>query len=92
MIIFLQTIVLSVAHLDLPSVEVTVLTNLRHFESFSRASESLARLREGLTSHLSGEFLVQELRETLRYLGSITGQVANSEILEAIFSRFCIGK
>ena len=88
----LHTLLLAAAHRDLPSGEATVVTNLRHFEALSRASESLGRLRQGLTSHLSGEFLAQELRETLHHLGSITGQVANSEILQAIFSRFCIGK
>lgn len=88
----LHTLLLAAAHRDLPMGEATVVTNLRHFEALSLASASLVRLREGLSSHLSGEFLAQELRETLHHLGSITGQVANDEILEAIFSRFCIGK
>ncbi|MGE4569000.1 MAG: tRNA uridine-5-carboxymethylaminomethyl(34) synthesis GTPase MnmE [Bacteroidales bacterium] len=88
----LHTLLLAAAHRDLPSGEATVVTNLRHFEALSLASESLTRLRHGLTSHLSGEFLAQELRETLHHLGAITGKVANGEILEAIFSRFCIGK
>jgi tRNA modification GTPase len=41
---------------------------------------------------LSSDLVSQDLREAMHYLGEITGQVSNEEVLGAIFSKFCIGK
>ncbi len=41
---------------------------------------------------ISSEFISQDLRQVLYYLGTITGEITNDEILGNIFSKFCIGK
>ena len=69
-----------------------LVTNLRHYEALTKASESLVKVREGLESGISTEFVAQDLKEVLYYLGSITGEISADEILSSIFSRFCIGK
>lgn len=70
----------------------TIVTNARHFEALERASEALGRASEALSSGLSGELLSEEVRAVLSILGEITGEVTSDDILQNIFSRFCIGK
>lgn len=69
-----------------------LVTNLRHYEALKKASESLMRVKEGLLSGLSTEFVAQDLKEVLYCLGSITGEITSGEILKNVFGRFCIGK
>ena len=70
----------------------TVVTNLRHYEALQQALTAVERVEEGLVSGLSADLLAIDIRETLYYLGSITGAVSNDEVLGNIFSKFCIGK
>jgi tRNA modification GTPase len=69
-----------------------IITNLRHYESLTNAGKAIERVIEGLNSNISGDFLSQDIRECLYYLGSITGEVSTDEILGNIFRNFCIGK
>lgn len=78
--------------LDQIGEEDTIVTNIRHYEALTRAYESLQRVRTGMEQHISGEFLAQDIRECLQYLGEITGEISNDEILGHIFKHFCIGK
>lgn len=70
----------------------TVVTNLRHYQALQQALAAVERVEEGLASGLSADLLAIDIRETLYYLGSITGAVSNDEVLGNIFSKFCIGK
>jgi tRNA modification GTPase len=70
----------------------TIVTNARHHEALSKALESILRVKDGLKNDISGDFLAQDIREVLHYLGSITGQISTDEILGNIFRNFCIGK
>lgn len=74
------------------SAETLMITNARHYEELTRAGESISRVIDGLTSGLPGDLIAQDLRETARHLGSITGAVTPDLLLSSIFSRFCIGK
>ena len=69
-----------------------IVTNARHFEALTNALEGIERVIEGLENNISGDFLAQDIREVLYYIGSITGQISNDEILGTIFKNFCIGK
>ena len=70
----------------------TLVTNMRHYESLRRSKENLEQVREGIMVGLSADLLSQDLRQALFYLGSITGEITNDEVLGNIFGRFCIGK
>jgi tRNA modification GTPase len=72
--------------------EDVIVTNIRHYEALTKALEAIERTIAGLESNLSGEFLSQDIRECLYYLGSITGQITSDEVLGNIFKNFCIGK
>lgn len=69
-----------------------IVTNARHHEALSKALDSIQRVEQGLNNGISGDFLAQDIREVLHYLGSITGQISTDEILGTIFKNFCIGK
>jgi tRNA modification GTPase len=69
-----------------------IVTNIRHYEALTKARQAILRVLHGLNEGISGEFLSQDIRECMHYLGEITGQITNDEILGNIFSRFCIGK
>ena len=69
-----------------------VVSNLRHFEALTRASESLTRVIEGLHAQLSGDFVSQDLRETIHHLSDIIGEVTPDSVLHTIFREFCVGK
>lgn len=76
----------------LASPDATLVTNIRHFEALTHASEALSRVKEGLQINIPTDLVSQDLREALHYLGSITGEITTDEVLGSIFSRFCIGK
>ena len=78
----------------LPEVdnEALIVTNARHYEALVRAGEAIARALEGLRAGVSGDFVSQDIRECMHYLGEITGEISTDDILGEIFSHFCIGK
>ena len=78
--------------LDSISEDAVIVTNVRHFEALTRAHESIERVQLGLDNQISGDFLAQDIRECLLFLGEITGEISNDEILGHIFKNFCIGK
>jgi len=78
--------------LDSISEDAVIVTNVRHFEALSKALESIERVQLGLENLISGDFLAQDIRECLYFLGEITGEISNDEILGHIFKNFCIGK
>lgn len=69
-----------------------IVTNVRHYEALRQALLAIQRVIEGLDHDISGDFLSQDIRECMHYLGEITGQISNDEILGNIFANFCVGK
>ena len=70
----------------------TIVTNSRHAEALRNAEDALQRVNEGLEKKLSGELLASDIRIALHHLGLITGEISTNDLLQNIFSRFCIGK
>lgn len=69
-----------------------IITNLRHKICLENVVISLTEAVKSLNDNMSGEFVSVDLRNALKYLGEITGEVTNDEILNNIFGKFCIGK
>lgn len=69
-----------------------VVTNARHYEALVNAEKSLNRVIQGIKTGISGDFIAQDLRETIHHLGTITGTITTADLLQSIFSNFCIGK
>lgn len=70
----------------------TIISSARHFESLTLGAEALRRAITGIESDLPTDMIAQDIRETLHHLGTITGQISTPDILQSIFTRFCIGK
>jgi tRNA modification GTPase len=68
------------------------LTNVRHERLIREALESLARARQAVESDIPHEMVLLDLYNVLRPLGAITGETSIDDILNRIFSTFCIGK
>lgn len=69
-----------------------VVSNIRHFNSLKKAKENLDNAIESIDNQMSGEFISVDLRNAESALGEIIGIVTTDDILNNIFSKFCIGK
>ena len=83
---------LSVVNLSALNQNEVIVTNVRHYEALEKASVALQRAIDGLNTGITGDFLAMDIRETLHYLGEITGEITTDEVLGNIFKNFCIGK
>jgi tRNA modification GTPase len=70
----------------------TLVTNVRHLEALQKTEESLIKVLSGIDSDITSDFLATDIKQALHYLGEITGAVTTDDLLENIFSKFCIGK
>jgi tRNA modification GTPase len=69
-----------------------MVTNLRHYQSLVQTHQALDRVLEGMGTGVTGDFLAMDIRQSLHYLGEITGAISSEDLLGNIFSKFCIGK
>ena len=74
------------------SVGDTIVTNARHYEALIKAEDAMQRTLNGLEMNIPGDLLAQDIREAMHYIGEITGQISTTDLLQTIFSKFCIGK
>lgn len=70
----------------------TIVTNTRHYDALLKAQEEIQKVKHGLETNISSDFMAIDIRQALFYFGEITGQVTNDELLGNIFANFCIGK
>lgn len=69
-----------------------IVTNLRHYQHLVQTNEALDRVLDGMDKSITGDFLAMDIRQALHYLGEITGTITTDDLLDNIFSKFCIGK
>ncbi|MDR1415909.1 MAG: tRNA uridine-5-carboxymethylaminomethyl(34) synthesis GTPase MnmE [Prevotellaceae bacterium] len=74
------------------NLDLGIVSNLRHYEALTSARQALTRALDGLSCKLGEELIAFEIREAAQHLGSITGAIADTDILNNIFKNFCIGK
>ena len=75
-----------------PADSGVMITNARHFSVLQRSKSNLELALDSTTSGKSSEFIAVDLRAALDAIGEILGVVTTEDILNSIFSRFCIGK
>lgn len=88
----LQELLVKAAAIPSIGEDDVIVTNLRHYESLNSALSAIRRVKEGIEKGITHDFLSQDIRECMFYLGEITGQISTEELLGNIFSKFCIGK
>jgi tRNA modification GTPase len=69
-----------------------VITNIRHYEALKNTAESLQSVIVAIDGHFSGEMLSIDIRKAIFHLSEITGDITTEDLLDNIFSKFCIGK
>ncbi len=69
-----------------------IVSNSRHYECLRKAKETLENAEESVENRMSGEFISVDLRKAADDLGEIIGIVTSDDILNNIFTKFCIGK
>jgi len=74
---------------DLPDV---ILTNVRHVQAFQNIVQFLETAVQLIENNASQDLIAQQCRLAIQELGYISGEITNEDILDSIFSRFCIGK
>lgn len=74
------------------SEKSAVVSSLRHYNALKKSKEFLENAKESIKNKLSGEFIAVDLRNAESALGEIIGTVTTDDILNNIFSKFCIGK
>ena len=72
--------------------KTAIVTNIRHFDSLKKAVEDLQSAKSSIDQSLTGEFISVDLRNAESSLGEIIGVITSEDILNNIFSKFCIGK
>ncbi|MFH1368988.1 MAG: tRNA uridine-5-carboxymethylaminomethyl(34) synthesis GTPase MnmE [Elusimicrobiota bacterium] len=88
----LEKNIFSFARIGSSSTDETVLTSQRHLEALTNAQKALLEASAALEKDPAEEITAFHMREALFHLGEITGETATEEILDNIFSKFCIGK
>ena len=84
--------IVNICSADLDLEKSSIIPNLRHKKALKEAVESLMSVKAGLKQALEDEMLAIDIKTSIDCLGTITGETASFDILENIFSNFCIGK
>lgn len=72
--------------------EGVVVSNSRHLEALTHTQLALDRVVHALQTGITGDFIAMDIRQATHHLASITGEISHENILDSIFSNFCIGK
>ncbi len=84
--------ILSHFHINTVKQGDVLVTNLRHYQNLMATNDSLNRVLSGMETSVTGDFLAMDIRQSLHHLGEITGEITTEDLLDNIFSKFCIGK
>jgi tRNA modification GTPase len=88
----LKSEILLKVNLHAINTDDVLVSNIRHLEALQKTEESLKRVLQNIDQPITSDFLASDIKQALYYLGEITGQVTTDDLLETIFSKFCIGK
>ena len=88
----LEEALLNAVNLNLLNSDEVIVSNIRHLEALQKTEEALNRVMDGIDNPVTSDFLAMDIKQALHYLGEIVGVVTTDDLLENIFSKFCIGK
>ena len=69
-----------------------IVTNPRHADALRRSAESLDAVCDGIAYGMTADVITVDLEAAIDALGELTGQTASEDVMNGIFSRFCVGK
>jgi len=69
-----------------------VVTSVRHKDLLQKTVESLEHASQTCSQNLSSELVAVDVKDALNHLGTLVGEVYTDDLLDVLFSQFCIGK
>lgn len=88
----LLDVMLELSHVADTDQDSVIVASMRHFEALKKALAAIDRVDMGLQSQLPTDLLTRDIHDCIDALGEITGQISSQDVLNNIFSKFCIGK
>ena len=73
-------------------IDNSTISNSRHYDLLNKTYEEIHKVKTSIASKISSDLLAIDIKQAIYYLGELTGEISNDEILGNIFSKFCIGK
>lgn len=70
----------------------TGISNIRHFEALQRTLSTVNTIYNSIAQGTPADLIAANIRKALYFLGKISGEITSDDLLENIFSKFCIGK
>ena len=74
------------------SSEKLIITNIRHKTALEKTKESIKSIFETIDTGMPMDLISVDLKEALDNLSEITGEISSEDILDHVFSNFCVGK
>ncbi len=73
-------------------IDNSTISNSRHYDLLNKTFEEIHKVKISIADKVSKDLLAIDIKQAIYYLGELTGEISNDEILGNIFSKFCIGK
>ena len=74
------------------NTENTLITNTRHLQHLQKIETYLLSIQDGMKNNLSTDLIAPDIKLCLQHIGELTGTITNENVLDYVFSKFCIGK
>ena len=73
-------------------IDKTTISNSRHYDLLNKTYEEIHKVKISISKNISSDLLAIDIKQAIYFLGELTGEISNDEVLGNIFSKFCIGK
>ncbi len=68
------------------------ISNSRHYDLLNKTYDEIQKVKISISKDISSDLLAIDIKQAIYFLGELTGEISNNEVLGNIFSKFCIGK
>ena len=73
-------------------IDNSTISNSRHYDLLNKTYEEIHKVKISISKNISSDLLAIDIKQAIYFLGELTGEISNDEVLRNIFSKFCIGK
>ena len=73
-------------------IDNSTISNSRHYDLLNKTYEEIHKVKISISKNISSDLLAIDIKQSIYFLGELTGEISNDEVLGNIFSKFCIGK
>jgi tRNA modification GTPase len=74
------------------NLESTLVTNTRHLQHLQKIATHISAIQVGMQNNLTTDLIAPDIKLCLHQIGELTGTITNENVLDYVFSKFCIGK